>query len=111
MHDLIPRALQWLRPLFSPGTGKRRRAHGHPVPHLAPVRRPSAPQPPRLPCHRSPYGLLTPLDGGACALIRPYLAAHEREAALRPHRRALVVVVGFGIDLDQRLVGAQKTAA
>jgi hypothetical protein len=25
MHDLIPRTLEWLRLLFAPGTGKRRR--------------------------------------------------------------------------------------
>ncbi|MFF3822086.1 hypothetical protein ACFYYD_36925 [Streptomyces bluensis] len=68
MHDLIRRTLEWLRLLFAPGTGKRRRSHCHPTPrlHLTPVR-PTAP----LPHHRSPYGLPTPLDGtasaGACA--------------------------------------------
>ncbi|GGS30041.1 hypothetical protein GCM10010269_80810 [Streptomyces humidus] len=114
MHDLIRRILRRMRPLLASGTGKRRRAHRR-RPRLCPpftaVRHHSAPVSPQLPLHRSPYGLLTSLDGAESVLVRPYLAAHEREAALRPHRRALVVVVGFGIDLDQRLVGAQKTAA
>ncbi|GAA4316691.1 hypothetical protein GCM10023086_39300 [Streptomyces venetus] len=94
MHDLIPRALQWLRLLFGPGTGKRRRCHHcSPRLHLTPVRRPSASQLPHLPRHRSPYGLPTPLDGTASALVRPYLAAHNHVA------------------LDRHLVDDQKAAA
>ncbi|MFJ8717670.1 hypothetical protein ACIRD9_31620 [Streptomyces violaceus] len=85
MHDLIPRALQRLRLLFAPGTGKRRRRpHRHLFPHLhlTLVSCPSASQPPQLPRHRSPYGLHGLLDGDASALVRPYLAALEQEAAL-----------------------------
>lgn len=63
MHDLIRRTLAWVRLLFSPGTGKRRRLHRHPCPrlHLTSVT-PSAPPPTRLPRPRprSPYGLVTP---------------------------------------------------
>ncbi|WSQ11895.1 hypothetical protein OG604_31380 [Streptomyces sp. NBC_01231] len=107
MHDLIRRNLEWLRLLFAPGTGKRRRPRRHPSPYLTPVR-PSAP----LPRHRSPYGLPTPLDGTASALVRPYLAALEQEAALQQHRRlALVLAADFGIDLDRHLIGAQEVAA
>ncbi|MEW2396883.1 hypothetical protein [Streptomyces sp. NPDC046862] len=117
MHDLISRALQWLRVLFAPGTGKRRRRpHRHSFPHLhlTLVRCPSAsqPQPSHLPAHRSPYGLPTPLDGTASVLVRPYLAAHEREAALQQRRLlALVLAADFGIDLDRHLIGAQEVAA
>ncbi|MFC4468876.1 hypothetical protein ACFPH6_30860 [Streptomyces xiangluensis] len=110
MHDLIRRTLEWLRLLFGPGTGKRRRhRHPHFCVHLTVVRRPSAP---RLPHHRSPYGLPTLLDGTDSALVRPYLTAHEQEAALRQRRRlALVLAADFGIDLDRHLIGAQEVAA
>ncbi|MFS8203381.1 hypothetical protein ACLVWQ_32490 (plasmid) [Streptomyces sp. CWNU-52B] len=84
MLDLIRRALRWTRLLFSPGTGRRRRTRHHAClcVHITAV---------RLPRHRSPYGLVTPLDGADSALVRPYLAAHEREAALRQgHRPGLV---------------------
>ncbi|EFL33088.1 predicted protein [Streptomyces viridochromogenes DSM 40736] len=78
MHDLIPRALEWLRLLFAPGTGKRRRClRCSPHLRLTPVRPVSQPEPSHLPRHRSPYGLPTHLDGTASALVRPYLAAHE----------------------------------
>ncbi|MDH6630446.1 hypothetical protein M2271_008306 [Streptomyces sp. LBL] len=114
MHDLIRRTLQWLRLLFAPGTGKRRRPHRHTYPclHLTVVRRLSAALPPHLPRHRSPYGLHTPLDGTDSVLVRPYLAALEQEAALQQHRRlALVLAADFGIDLDRHLIGAQEVAA
>ncbi|MEU0427273.1 hypothetical protein ABZ235_27365 [Streptomyces canus] len=114
MHDLIRRALTWMRLLFSPGTGKRRLPRHRPYLclHLTAVRHPSAPQPPCLPHHRSPYGLLTLLDGTDSALVRPYLAAHDREAALKERRRlALVLAADFGIDLDRHLIGAQEVAA
>lgn len=87
MHDLIPRALQWLRLFFTPGTGKRRRCRRRRHPAL--VSCPSAPRSPQLPHHRSPYGLHSPLDGTASALVRPYL----------------------GADLDRHPVGARKAAA
>lgn len=115
MHDLIRRTLAWVRLLFSPGTGKRRRLHRHPCPrlHLTSVT-PSAPPPTRLPRPRprSPYGLVTPLDGTDSALVRPYLTAHDRGAALQQRRRlALVLAADFGIDLDRHLIGAQEVAA
>ncbi|MFC4508491.1 MULTISPECIES: hypothetical protein [Streptomyces] len=107
MYDPIRRALEWLRLLFAPGTGQRRRTRHHLRTRLAPVP-PAAP----LPCHRSPYGLVTPLDGTASALVRPYLAAHDGEAALQQRRRlALVLAADFGIDLDQHIVGAREVAA
>lgn len=116
MHDLIPRTLQWLRLLFAPGTGKRRRSHPRrhlfPHVHLTLVSCPSASQPPQLPRHRSPYGLHSPLDGAASSLVRPYLAAHEHQAVLQERRRlALVLAADFGIDLDQHLIGAREVAA
>jgi hypothetical protein len=114
MHDLIRRTLEWLRLLFGPGTGKRRRTHRHPhfCVHLTVVRRPSSALPSNLPRHRSPYGLATLIDGNGSPLVRPYLTAHEREAALQERRRlALVLAADFGIDLDRHLVGAQEVAA
>ncbi|MFG2939799.1 hypothetical protein [Streptomyces sp. NPDC048282] len=105
MHDLIPRALHWLRLLFSPGTGKRRRRPPFPHVHLTI-------EPPQLPGHRSPYGLVTLLDGAESVLVRPYLTAHEREAALQQRRRlALVLAADFGIDLDQHVTGVPDVAA
>ncbi|MEV5847926.1 hypothetical protein AB0M32_38785 [Streptomyces sp. NPDC051985] len=114
MHDLIPRALYWLRLLFAPGTGKRRRPHRPPFPHihLTLVRCPLTAEPPRLPSPRSPYGLTTLLDGAESALVRPYLTAHECEAALQQRRLlALVLAADFGIDLDQHVIGAPEAAA
>lgn len=97
MHDLIPRALQWLRLFFAPGTGKRRRGrprrHLLPHVHLTLVSCPAAPGPPQMPRHRSPYGLHGPLDGAASALVRPYLAADP------------------GIDLDRDPIAERKVAA
>lgn len=114
MHDLIRRTLTWLRLFLSPGTGKRRLPRHRPYLclHLTAVRHPSAPlSSPHLPRHRSPYGLLTPLDGTDSALVRPYLAAHHQEAAFQERRRlALVLAADFGIDLDRRLIGAQEVA-
>ncbi|MFJ9708590.1 hypothetical protein [Streptomyces sp. NPDC101234] len=112
MHDLIPRALQWLRLLFAPGTGKRRRRPPFPHVHLTLVRCPLTAEPPHLSSHRSPYGLAAHLDGAESALVRPYLTAHEREAALQQRRRlALVLAADFGIDLDQHVIGAPEVAA
>jgi hypothetical protein len=66
----------------------------------------------RPPTHRSPYGQTGPLNGGATALARPYLVAHEQEGA-RQHRRrlALVLAADFGIDLDRHLIGTRTAAA
>ncbi|MBB4714241.1 hypothetical protein BJ965_004123 [Streptomyces luteogriseus] len=80
--------------------------------HLTLVSCPCASQPPQLPRPRSPYGLHSPLDGADSSLVRPYLAAHEQEAALQERRRlALVLAADFGIDLDQHLIGAREVAA
>jgi hypothetical protein len=114
MTDLIPRALHWLRLLLAPGTGQRRKPRSHRNPfsrlHLTPVH-PTA----SLPRPRSPYGLHASLDGADSVLVRPYLAAHEREveeAALQQRRRlALVLAADFGIDLDRHLVGTREVAA
>ncbi|MFM9594269.1 hypothetical protein ACKI1J_20195 [Streptomyces scabiei] len=113
MTDLIPRALQWLRILFSPGTGKRRLIRHRPYLclHLTAVRHPAPAPASGLPRHRSPYGLHAPIDGAASPLVRPYLTVHEDEAALQQRRRlALVLAADFGVDLDQHLVGVGKVA-
>lgn len=116
MHDLIPRAVHWLRLLLAPGPGKRRksRPHRHPFPcvQITLVRHHPATA---LPRPRSPYGMHAPLDGGASALVRPYLVAHERDAeevVLQQRRRlALVLAADYGIDLDRHLIGAREVAA
>ncbi|UIX32345.1 hypothetical protein [Streptomyces sp. GQFP] len=93
MHDLFRRTLHWVSLLFAPGTGRRRRVRRHP--HLCvditAVRRPSAPPPLYLPRHRSPYGLVTFLDGTDSVLVRPYLTDT--------------------VDFDPHLIGAQQVAA
>ncbi|MGR6970493.1 hypothetical protein ACU639_12925 [Streptomyces cynarae] len=106
MHDLIRQLTEWLRLLFSPGTGKRRGTNFRPcLPVQAIAERTSIP----LPRPRSPYGLDTPLDGAGSLLVRPYLLADEQEAALQRRRRlALVLAADFGIALDRHLIGGQK---
>ncbi|WAU85908.1 hypothetical protein O1Q96_43125 [Streptomyces sp. Qhu-G9] len=114
MYDLIRRTLEWMRLLFCPGTGKRRRTRHrtHLCLHFTAARHTAASLPPGLLRHRSPYGLVTPLDGTDSALVRPYLAAHDKEAVLQQRRRlALVLAADLGIDLDRHLVGAQEVAA
>lgn len=112
MHDLIRRIVHWVRLLFAPGTGRRRRVHRHPhlCVHITAVRSPSAPPLAYLPRLRSPYGLVTFLDGTDSVLVRPYLTdtdtAPDREAAL-PHDRRLALF----LDVDPHLIGAQKVAA
>lgn len=111
IHALLRVCLE----LLAPGTGKRRAT----TRHLHPRR--SAPAPtsrrfqtltPSLPPHRSPYGHHTPLDGHANAMVRPYLADHERHCARQRRRRvALVLAADCGIDLDRHVVGAEGRAA
>ncbi|MBQ1098540.1 hypothetical protein KBY55_21250 [Streptomyces sp. b94] len=114
MQDLIRRLTHWLTLLLGPGTGTHRAGA---LRHQAPRpthRTPQAAAPARLPLHHSPYCRHLPLDGTDSRLVRPYLAAHEREAerGRQRHRRlALVLAADFGIDLDQHVVGAGKAAA
>ncbi|MER7055176.1 MULTISPECIES: hypothetical protein [unclassified Streptomyces] len=106
MVNLIHRITHWLGLLLGPGTGTHRAGS---VPRPRPL---AGAAHARLPRHHSPYCRHLPLDGTASRLVRPYLAAHEREQDLRWHRRlALVLAVDFGIDLDQHVVGARKSAA
>ncbi|MFF2201573.1 hypothetical protein [Streptomyces sp. NPDC058145] len=108
MHDLIRRLAQWLALLLGPGTGSHRA--GAPRPHRPLPGRPTDSL--CLPVHRSPYCLHLPLDGSESRLVRPYLTAHEQERARqRQHRRTLVLAADFGIDLDQHVIGAERTVA
>jgi hypothetical protein len=106
--SIIHALLRWFLDLLAPGTGKRRAASSP-----APLARrtdgwyqsPAATA--CLPPHRSPYSHHAPLDGHASALVRPYLAAHERQCAQQRRRRvALVLAADFGIDLDRNVIGA-----
>ncbi|MEU1401787.1 hypothetical protein ABZ471_05360 [Streptomyces sp. NPDC005728] len=59
MTDLIRRFAAWVGLLLFPPGQER-------VPYPAPVADPLP-----LPCHRSPYGLDTPLDATAVRAVRP----------------------------------------
>lgn len=105
MKDLICRISTWLRLVFAPGPGRRRRGATRPT-----VAGPAAAA---LPVHRSPYGLPEQFDGAATTVVRPYLIAHERrQERLRQRRRRLTLVLAadFGVDLDTRVLhGAGAT--
>ncbi|MEE1808460.1 hypothetical protein [Streptomyces sp. BE133] len=118
MYDLIRRITAWLlRLVLGPCIGRQGAgtAPAHPVTAPAPTRRPGTPRPrltAHLPAARSPYGLDHALDGGASALVRPYLVAWDQERAQQRRRRlALVLAADFGFDLDQHVVGAHGVAA
>lgn len=103
--SIIHLLLCWTLRFLAPGTGTRRAIQPPSIP-AAPAPRPPKRPSPSLPPHRSPYGRVLPLDGGATALVRPYLVTHERQYAQLRRRLALVLAADFGIDLDQHLVGA-----
>lgn len=127
MYDLIRRTTAWLlRLILGPRTGRHRagtvpahlarisvRTPAHPATARDRARRPGAPGPVvrPLPAARSPYGLDHVFDGGASALVRPYLLAADRESAQRRRRIALVLAADFGLDLDLHVLGAQGVAA
>ncbi|WP_328633327.1 hypothetical protein [Streptomyces sp. NBC_00356] len=65
-------------------------------------------EPLRLPAHRSPYGLDSPISGEENSLVRPYLAALEgrcRQETQAYRRLVLVLAADFGVDLDECVVG------
>ena len=64
MTDLIRCLAARLGLLLTP-----RGTHRVRPPHLAPITAPPQPFELRLPAHRSPYGLDTPLDGTATRLV------------------------------------------
>ncbi|MEV6791140.1 hypothetical protein AB0M87_03880 [Streptomyces sp. NPDC051320] len=112
MHDLIRRFSHWLRLVLAPGTGRHRPAPHAATPDLFPWHGTAHLPAARLPARRSPYGQAGPLDGGASALARPYLVAHEQERARQGRRRlALVLAADFGVDLDRHLIGVRTVAA
>ncbi|MGC9494816.1 hypothetical protein [Streptomyces sp. WG7] len=105
IHAFLLRALN----LLLPGTGRRRANARTVTPYTDDARTAAA----RLPLPRSPYGMDTPLDGAAAALVRPYVTAceHTRERARRRRRRlTLVIAADFDLDLDRHVVGAKRAA-
>ncbi|WP_328769684.1 hypothetical protein [Streptomyces sp. NBC_00286] len=88
MTDLIRRLAARLGLLPTP-----RGTHRVRPPHLAPSTAPPQPLEMRLPAHRSPYGLDTPLDATATRPVRPYVIAHEQ----RSRRRELALAT-LGLD-------------
>ncbi|MFD6855577.1 MULTISPECIES: hypothetical protein [Streptomyces] len=119
MYDPIRRTTAWLLELvLGPGTGRHRVGTGRRRAIPVPTRSGAAPAPARagwtpdgLPVARSPYGLEHPLDGGASALVRPYLPAEDRGGVRRRRRLALVLAADFGVDLDPHVLGASEVAA
>ncbi|MCX4485834.1 hypothetical protein OG890_18065 [Streptomyces anulatus] len=107
MQDPIRRLAHWLARLLAPSPHTL-----DPYPHSSsPSVTAPVPPPTALPRLRSPYGR-EPLviDAGASPLVRPYLAAHERESARHRRRIALVLAADFGIDLDLHVVGMPGVA-
>ncbi|MET9675012.1 hypothetical protein ABZY68_18230 [Streptomyces sp. NPDC006482] len=103
MHDLIRRIAPWLALLLTPSP---HRPDPHPRPSVI-----TASTPTPLPLLRSPYGREpNTVDAEASPLVRPYLAAYERECARRRRRLALVLAADFGIDLDRHVVGMPGVA-
>ena len=92
MHDLTRRALLWMSAVLALWpSGRHRAVPNLPAPHPGPARRmawvvdspsiPHRPVPPRLNTDSptlEPRTVPLPLDGGLPALVRPYIAAHER---------------------------------
>ena len=128
MRNPIAALLAWLRGVLAPGSGRHRFDPLPPAPASvrrtegaglasAPARQgagewfgPARERAVRL---RSPYGLGERLAGEDTALIRPYLAAYERQeerARQRSRRLRLVMAADFGIDLDDRDVHAGGVA-
>lgn len=75
IHTWVKRVLG----VWAPGTGRRRAGERTAVSATDWLSESPLTAPPSLPAHRSPYGLHTPLDGAATAMVRPYLAAAERK--------------------------------
>ncbi|MFG2023368.1 hypothetical protein [Streptomyces sp. NPDC048825] len=88
MTDLVRRITAWVSLLCLP-----RGAHRVRPPHPAPTTVPPQPQAVRLPAHRSPYGLDSPLDATETRPVRPYVIAHEQ----RWRRRELALAT-LGLD-------------
>jgi hypothetical protein len=70
----------------------------------------------RPPAPRSPYGLDTPLDGSAVALVRPYLVAYEqreqrRERALQRERRRALLLALDGVDVGPDVIHGVRVGA
>ena len=83
MTDLIGRLVAWVSLLLCP-RGTHRRTGSRPTPSLAPSFPLRAATGFPLPSHRSPYGLITLLDGAETVAVRPYVAtswSYERQAA------------------------------
>ncbi|MCH0539887.1 hypothetical protein I3F58_10000 [Streptomyces sp. MUM 203J] len=117
MTDPICRTAVRFRPVFTPGSG-RRRAGARPT-TAAPAAQPQTSHPPYgqvaqfgpgwgwTARPRPPYGLREMFDGDTVALVRPHLVAHERrQERARQRQRCLTLVMAadFGIDLDRRIL-------
>ncbi|EKX65761.1 hypothetical protein Sipo8835_03445 [Streptomyces ipomoeae] len=102
MHLWIRRLMDWARAFIAPA-GRHR---------IGRLPSPSPPSPPH-PVHRpliaptvQPW--YEPIDGASTRLVRPYLAAHEREekARIQRLRRDTLWCATYGVDLDNRDIHA-----
>ncbi|MGW3725817.1 hypothetical protein [Streptomyces sp. NPDC000851] len=113
MINYMEHMARWLRRVATASGGHRadRRSVVR-FPSLLPYGRPVPPRPTPTPAPtvRRWY---TPIDGTATALVRPYLAAHEREeeARIQRLRRDILWCATYGVDLDTRDIHACLGAA
>ncbi|WP_200309609.1 hypothetical protein [Streptomyces adelaidensis] len=113
MDACVERVVSWLRRLIAPSGRHRaaRRPLDVPLPSLSePVRQCRHPRCTLAPTVQAWY---EPIDGASTGLVRPYLAAHEREekARIQRLRRYILWCAMYGVDLDNRNIHAGLGAA
>ncbi|MDX2825419.1 hypothetical protein PV416_31170 [Streptomyces ipomoeae] len=103
MRRLFRQIACWLR-VFTVPTG-RHRARFRPGPHPP---QESQPGPLRALIAPTVQAWYEPIDGASTRLVRPYLAAHEREekARIQRLRRDTLWCATYGVDLDNRDIHA-----
>ncbi|CAM5727417.1 hypothetical protein [Streptomyces hirsutus] len=114
MRQLIRQLVGWTRPFLAP-TGRHR------AERLSPQgRRPETYRPVMVRSAVSRSALspavrcwYAPIDGTSTTLVRPYLAAHERDEKVRVQRlrRDILWCATYGVDLDMRDIHAGLGAA
>lgn len=111
MSGFMERTIGWLR-RFTVSSGRHRAGRPSAV---RPARSASAG---RLPSDCSPLAPTVqawyePIDGTTTRLVRPYLAAYEREEKVRLQRlrRDTLWCATYGVDLDTRDIHARLEAA
>jgi hypothetical protein len=106
VQGFIARWFGWVRVFFAPRSlGRHSRVY---APSAAPPVRTFEPP-------RAPFQAVTPVDGDAVALVRPYVIAHEQREEVRrrreerSRRRALWLAV-HGVDVGPRFIHGVEMA-